>query len=239
LGALNCVSSKTARISTPIILVNFKTYLEATGEKSFELAKIAEEVARETGICIIVAPQTTDIRRIVGGVDIPVFAQHMDPVGAGAYTGHVTAEAIKEAGASGTLLNHSERRLRLSEIDSAIERAKATGLTSVVCANTAQVSAASSALKPNMVAIEPPELIGTGIAVSKAKPEIITNTVSFIRQIDREIIILCGAGITKGEDVSSALKLGTQGVLVASGVVKAKDRRSALLDLVRAALEKA
>ena len=40
-----------AKIKTPIVIVNFKTYAEGTGRKALELAKAAEEVSRETGIC--------------------------------------------------------------------------------------------------------------------------------------------------------------------------------------------
>jgi triosephosphate isomerase len=78
-------------------------------------------------------------------------------------------------------------------------------------------------LKPDMVAIEPPELIGTGIPVSKAQPDVVSGTVQLVREVNEKVILLCGAGISHGEDVSAALKLGTQGVLVASGIVKAKD----------------
>ena len=230
--------SRSSRIKTPLILVNFKTYLEGTGGNALRLAKTAERVSSETGISIAVAPQLTDIRMIADQVEIPVYAQHLDAIDAGAYTGHVLAEAVKEAGAVGTLINHSERRLKLSEIDEVVRRSRSAGLLSVVCTNTAAVSAASAALAPNMVAIEPPELIGTGIAVSKARPEIVTDTVSLIKKIAPKVIVLCGAGITIGEDVKAALKLGTEGVLLASGVVKAKDQRKALMDIATAAVEK-
>ena len=230
--------SRSSRIKTPLIVVNFKTYLEGTGGNALRLAKIAERVSSETGISIAVAPQLTDIRMIADQVEIPVYAQHLDAIDAGAYTGHVLAEAVKEAGAVGTLINHSERRLKLSEIDEVVRRSRSAGLLSVVCTNTAAVSAASAALAPNMVAIEPPELIGTGIAVSKARPEIVTDTVSLIKKIAPKVIVLCGAGITIGEDVKAALKLGTEGVLLASGVVKAKDQRKALMDIATAAVEK-
>jgi len=105
------------------------------------------------------------------------------------------------------------------------------GLVSVVCTNTAQVSAAVAALEPDIIAIEPPELIGTGIPVSKVKPEIVADTVALIQRINRNIPVLCGAGITRGEDAAAATKLGTRGVLVSSGVVKTKDPSKALLDL--------
>lgn len=225
------MSSNLEEIKLPLILVNFKTYSEATGIKGLELARKAQEISLDTEVSIAVAPQYTDIKTIADEVEIPVFSQHIDPVAQGAYTGHITAEAVKDAGAVGTLLNHSERRLKLSEIDEALRKAKSVGLTTVVCANTPSVSAATAALNPEMVAIEPPELIGTGVAVSKAKPEVIKQTVSQVMGVNSKIAILCGAGITSGEDVSAALKLGMQGVLVASGVVKAKNQKVALLDL--------
>jgi len=226
------------RVETPLILVNFKTYLEGTGANALRMAKIAEKVSSETGVSIAVAPQAADIRMIAEQVEIPVYAQHVDAADAGAYTGHVLAEAVKEAGAAGTLINHSERRLKLSEIDDVVRKVRSIGLLSVVCTNTAAVSAASAALGPDMVAIEPPELIGTGIAVSKARPEIVTDTVSLIKKIAPGVIVLCGAGITIGEDVRAALRLGTEGVLLASGVVKAIDQRKALMDIASAAAER-
>jgi len=229
---------RSSKIETPLVLVNFKAYLEGTGVNALQLAKIAEGVSSETGVSVAVAPQLTDIRMIADQVEIPVYAQHVDAIDAGAYTGHILAEAVKEAGAAGTLINHSERRLKLSEIDDLVRKARSVGLLSVVCTNTAAVSAASAALGPDMVAIEPPELIGTGIAVSKARPEIVTDTVSLIKRIAPQVVVLCGAGITVGEDVKAALKLGTEGVLLASGVVKAKDQKKALMEIATAALEK-
>ena len=222
------------RIRTPFILVNFKTYSEATGRRALELAKKAEKVSLESEICIGVAPQFVDIPTIASEVEIPVFAQHIDPIKPGSFTGHILPEAVKEAGAVGTIINHSERRLRLADIDEAIKRSREVNLTSVVCTNNADVSASAAALKPDMIAVEPPELIGTGIPVSRAKPEVVTGTVELVKRINPDVIILCGAGITSGEDVAAALKLGTEGVLVASGIVKAKDPYKVMLEFVEA-----
>jgi triosephosphate isomerase len=47
--------------------------------------------------------------------------------------------------------------------------------------------------------------------------------------------VLCGAGITTGEDLRAALDLGSEGVLLASGIIKAKDQRQALEELVSGA----
>ena len=224
-----------AKIKTPIVIVNFKTYAEGTGRKALELAKAAEEVSRETGVCFSVAPQFVDIPIIVREVDIPVFAQHIDPIKPGSHTGHILPEAVKEAGADGTLINHSERRLRLADIDAAVTMARELDLITVVCTNNTPVSAAAAALKPDMIAVEPPELIGTGIPVSKAKPEVVTSTVEAVKKINPDVTVLCGAGITNGDDVAAALKLGTEGVLVASGIVKAKDPRKVMEEFAEAA----
>ncbi|MGB9854261.1 MAG: triose-phosphate isomerase [Candidatus Bathyarchaeales archaeon] len=221
-------------ISTPLIIVNFKTYWEATGKKAVELAKKAEKVSLETKVSIGVAPQFTDIAAVTSATEIPVFAQHIDSIEPGSYTGHVLADAVKEAGAIGTLINHSEKQLKLSDIDAAIRIAREKKLVSVVCANNQMVSVAAAALKPDIIAVEPPELIGTGIPVSKAKPEVVLNTVKLVKEVNPKVTVLCGAGISHGEDVTAALKLGTHGVLVASSIVKAKDQYRVLQEFAEA-----
>ncbi|MGD8565418.1 MAG: triose-phosphate isomerase, partial [Candidatus Bathyarchaeota archaeon] len=218
------------KIETPLIIVNFKTYLEATGQKAIELAKKAENVSYETGVTISLAPQITDISAIVKAVKNPVLAQHIDPINPGSHTGHILIDAVKQAGAIGSLINHSERQLRLSDIEFLIGMARKKNMISVVCANNPDISVAVASLRPDMIAIEPPELIGTGIPVSKAKPEVIEDTIKQVRRINKEVTILCGAGISHGDDVEASIKLGTDGVLVASAVVKANDPFNVLLE---------
>lgn len=226
-----------AKRPEPFLLINFKAYLESTGKRAIELARKLEAVSQDTGIKVGVAVQFSDIERVVAHVKIPVYAQHIDPVTHGAFTGHVLAETVAAAGATGTIVNHSERPLRLAEIERAVEHAREVGLTTVVCAGTAKLGAALSLSEPDMVAIEPPELIGSGRAVSKEKPEVITESVSRIRAVNSKVQILCGAGITTAEDVYAALKLGTEGVLVASGVVKAADPQKVLREFCEAVMK--
>ncbi len=223
-----------SKLQTPIIIVNFKTYAESMGRKAVELAKNAEKVSKETHTNIVVVPQFVDIVPVAEAVEIPVFAQHIDPIKPGNFTGHVLAESIREAGAVGTLINHSERQLKLADIGAAITLARENDLISCVCANNPVASAAAAVLKPDIVSVEPPELIGTGIAVSKAQPEVVTNTVKLVREVNVDVTILCGAGVSHGEDVAVALKLGTGGVLVASAIVKAKDPYSILREFADA-----
>ncbi len=217
----------------PKIIINFKTYIQGMGQQAVRLARLAESISNDYDVYIGIAPQFTDLHPVVQKVDIPVFAQHIDLYEPGSRTGHILPEAVAATGAVGTLLNHSERQLNLKEIEVAVERCRDTNLISIVCADTPEKTVQVAAFHPDMVAIEPPELIGTGIPVSQAQPEIVENTVSMVREHDSEIVILCGAGITTGDDVAAALALGTQGVLLASGVVKAKDSAQVLIDLVR------
>jgi len=210
-------------IERPLIILNFKCYHEAIGSNAVKLAKIAEKVAEDTGLTIIVAPTFVDLQRVVSEVSIPVFSQHVDPVNMGSFTGYIPPEAVKEVGAVGTLINHSERRLLLADVDASVSRAKEVGLHTCICTNNPSVSVAAASLEPTMIAVEPPELIGSGRSVSKTKPEVVTSTVKSIRKVNDKVTILCGAGITIGEDVRAAIKLGTEGVLLASAFTKAAD----------------
>ncbi|MEM2087653.1 MAG: triose-phosphate isomerase [Thermoproteota archaeon] len=224
-------------IQTPVIIVNYKTYLESIGVSCLNIAKAAELVYKDTGVQIVVAPPATEISSVSSSVEIPVFAQHADPVEPGAHTGSVTIEMVKEAGAEGLLINHSEKRLILADIETLINKARGSNLVSVLCTNTPTVTGAGAALGPDFLAIEPPELIGTGIPVSKAKPEVVLDSVNIVSKVNPQVKVICGAGITTGEDVYAALKLGTVGVLLASGVVKSKDPKKVLQEMAEACLK--
>ena len=217
---------------TPIVILNFKTYLESTGKNALKLALASEMVAEETGVNMVVAPQCPDIYSLSREVKIPVFAQHVDAVDAGGHTGSTLIECVKEAGAVGSLINHSEQRMKLADIETVVKKTAEKSMVSVLCTNNIETSAAAATLKPDFVAIEPPELIGSGIPVSKAEPEIVEGTVDIIHEINPEVGVLCGAGITTGDDMRAALDLGAVGVLLASGIIMAEDPKEALLNLV-------
>jgi triosephosphate isomerase len=216
----------------PAIVVNFKTYPEASGPAAVELAKLCDRISAEMHVNMIVAPPMLDLALVASTVRIPVYAQHIDSVPSGSTTGHVTVENAKSSGAKGTLVNHSEHRIKIAEIHDIIDRARSTGLSTIVCTNNLAVSKACAAMEPDFVAIEPPELIGGDVSVTTANPGIVADTVRAIRTISPEVSVLCGAGVKNGRDVAKALELGTDGVLLASGVVKSKDRRATLLDLI-------
>ena len=216
----------------PIVILNFKTYMESTGKNALKLAKACEKVAKETEINIAVAPQHMDIYQLSQEIDIPILSQHIDPITAGGHTGSVLLECAREAGASGTLINHSEKRMNLANIDQIVKRSAEKEMISVVCTNNIETSSAVASLGPDFVAVEPPELIGSGIPVSQAEPEVVEGTVAMVKKINPSVKVLCGAGISTGDDMKAALELGSEGVLLASGIILAKDPEKALLDLV-------
>ncbi len=212
----------------PTIIVNFKNYESATGQNAVELAKIHEKVAKETGACIAVAVNALDLKSVIDAVKIPVFAQHIDPVSYGSGTGKILPDLVKELGAYGTLLNHAEYPLEDMQLKKNIEMARAAGLFTVVCANTPEKAKEILAYGPDLLAVEPPELIGGDVSVSQANPEVIEKSVELVG----ENRLLVGAGIKNAEDVKIALQLGAVGVLLASGVTKAADPEAVLSDLI-------
>ncbi|MFA5332036.1 MAG: triose-phosphate isomerase [Methanoregula sp.] len=217
---------------SPLILVNLKTYKEGMGNRAHQIATAAQLVSRESGVIIGVAPGYIDLHPLCHHFEIPVYAQHVDGCEPGAHTGHITADAIKSAGAAGSLVNHSERRLTLADIESSVRALQARNMMAVICSNNEITSAAAAALAPEYVAIEPPELIGSGVSVSKANPDIIRRSVAAVHAINPKVKVLTGAGIQCGECVKIAVDLGTDGVLLASSVVKAPDPAAVLRDLV-------
>jgi triosephosphate isomerase len=209
------------------ILVNLKAY----PCDPVAVAAAVADVAAEYDAPIAVAPQAAQIEAVTE-TGAATWAQHVSPVEHGSHTGSTLAEAAADAGAAGTLINHSERRLTLASIDASLDAAERADLDTVVCANTPRQIAAVAALGPDAVAVEPPELIGTGTPVSQADPDVVRDAVDAAADVDPSVAVYCGAGISTGEDVVAARELGADGVLLASGVAKADDPRATLESLV-------
>ncbi|WP_408958600.1 triose-phosphate isomerase [Natrinema sp. 74] len=209
------------------VLVNLKTY----PCDPVAVAEAVRDVDETTDARLVVAPQASHLER-VAETGAETWAQHVGPIEHGSNTGQTLAETVAEAGADGTLINHSERRLKLADIDGAVRAADRADLETVVCANNPAQIGAAAALGPDAVAVEPPELIGTGTPVSQADPDIVEDAVTAAERVDSDVSVLCGAGISSGDDVVAAGDLGAEGVLLASGVAKADDPTAALEDLV-------
>ena len=209
------------------VLVNLKAY----PCDPVAVAEAAADVDDDTDAEIAIAPQAAHLPA-VAETGVETWAQHVSPVEHGSHTGSTLAEAAADAGATGTLLNHSENRLKLADVDGSLDAAERVGFDTCVCANNPDQIAAAAALGPDSVAVEPPELIGTGTPVSKADPDIVSDAVEAAAGVDESVDVYCGAGISTGEDLVAARELGADGVLLASGVAKADDPAAALEDLV-------
>ena len=218
-------------LKTPVIIVNFKLHPKASGKNAVNLARILDEEAKENNVEIAVAVNPLDFHPVKENVDIPVLLQHVDAVDFGSHTGRLNIDIAKEHGADGILINHSERRLTIADIDLLVQKARELDLTSIVCTNNPRVSGAIAYLNPDFIAMEPPELIGGDISVSKARPEAITATIDAVKSV-RNVPVLVGAGVKNGEDVRRAINLGARGILVASGVTKAQDPKKAIENLI-------
>jgi len=171
--------------------------------------------------------QSVDIFRL-SSQGFTVWSQHVDDINFGPNTGQILPQAVKEAGAKGTLLNHSEYKLPIEVINEIVKRCRALKLKVLVCSDSFEETKAIVASKPDLIAYEPPEFIGSRTeSVSSAKPGVIKD---FVKEI-KEIPVLVGAGVRSQKDVKIALKLGAKGILVATDVVLAKDPQKELLDL--------
>ena len=217
----------------PIIIVNLKTYEEGYGADGFELCKIMEEISLEHNVNLAAAVSAIDLIDYSDNLKIPIFAQHVDGINFGSNTGSILPEAVRYSGAVGTLVNHAERQMNWEDIESTIKRCKEVGLSTVLCTADVEATKRGATLNPDMVAVEPPELIGGDISVSTAKPEAISESVDAVNVINSEIPVLCGAGVKTQSDVSKAISLGSQGILLASGVVKSSKPREVLIDLIK------
>ena len=210
------------------LIINFKNYGEASAASTVKLAKAAQKVAERSKVEIIVAPPQPALALVARSVSVPVFCQHLDSEKDGSTTGYFVPEIAKSYGAVGSLINHSEHRIELKSIAVLVDRMRKLGMTSVVCARTPHEVMEMSVFGPDYVAIEPPELIGSGKAVSKENPAIISKS---IEAAGSRTKVICGAGITDKDDVRAAIKLGSRGILVASGVVKAESWAAKIAEL--------
>ncbi len=197
------------------IILNFKTYPEGTGKKAEELI---HDGNRSNPAKLIGCVQTADVFRLSMLAKFPLFVQHADAFEQGRNTGFTTVEAVKANGAQGVLINHSEHRLKFGLLKKTVERAKVQGLKTLVCTSSLSEGKKILSLNVDFLAYEDPKLIATGIPVT-SKPGFVKKFVGTLRPLAGNTQLICGAGISKKEDVEQAGELGYDGVLIASAFV--------------------
>jgi triosephosphate isomerase len=209
-----------------MIFLSLKTYKESTGAAAIKLLSCVKKVSEETGVTIIPAVQPTDIYRVKKELGIEVWAQHMDPIEPGKNMGWLSPYALKEAGASGLVINHSEHKMDNNHVKKIFEKSKEYGLKSVICGFDLEMVKTFDLWGPDYISYEREDMIGTGVSMITKEADNIKKLVSVLK---RPLVI--GAGISTGEDIKQAIKLGAVGAILASGFVLAKDPETKLREL--------
>jgi triosephosphate isomerase len=209
-----------------MLFLSLKTYKESTGGAAIKLLSCVKRVSQETGIEIIPAVQPTDIYRVKKELGIEVWAQHMDPIEPGKNMGWLSPYALKEAGATGLIINHSEHKMDDAHVKKILDKAKEYGLKSLICGFTPEMVIKFDSWEPNYISYEKEDLIGTGVPMFEQEAENIKKLVAVLK---RPLII--GAGISTSEDIRQAVALGAAGAILASRFVLAKDPEAKLREL--------
>ena len=215
------------------LILNLKTYPEATGDNAVRLAEIISRVETPTDLDIVICPQAADIFRIRENCpNLTIWAQHVDPVEAAKNTGWTSATSLILAGATGTLINHSEHKLEEADIQKVLEITRHYQMTSCLAVPDVETAQKFATLQPDMLAFEPPQLISTGTSLVDSDPAAAKQFVDTLQ--NSAIKLVLGAGIADARDIQTAKQLGYQGILLSSAFVKATDPQAFLQEMIEA-----
>jgi len=206
----------------PVIVINMKTYHQK--KWVIKIAKIIEKIDKD----VIIGVQPTDIYEISKKTKLQVYSQHVDYFYPGRNTGFILPESIKENGAVGTFLNHSEHRLNFETIKKTVARCKKLKLKTLVFSKDLNEAKKIEKLKPDYIVIEPPQLIAGKISVSEAKPDLIKKTSEFLKSK-----FLVGAGIHSRKDIERSVELGAVGVAFSSIITTSKNPEKKIRELLK------
>jgi triosephosphate isomerase len=236
----------------PLVAGNWKMNGLRASMAEFE-AVIAGAAPLAAKCDLLVCPPATLIAMFAwkaNGTKVSIGAQDCHPNASGAHTGDLSAEILKDAGASAVIVGHSERRADHGESDAQVrkkaEAARRAGLLAIVCVGETKVereakktleivsrqvegSVPDGATPMNLViAYEPVWAIGTGLT---PKPADMTEVHKLIRE---RLVRRFGAGAAATRilyggsvkpDNAAALLLAPEcdGALVGGASLKAKD----------------
>ena len=209
-----------------VLIVNLKSY-DLTRLRTLSVCRAAAQLDAP----VIIAPNPFFLSEAAHVCR--VFAQHVDDTEADRNTGFLPAAVAKRAGASGSIINHSEHRVPKATIKALIDRLRALKMTSVVCARDDREARLLAAYGPDYIAVEPPALIGGAVSVSTADPALIERSVRVVTSIDAKVKVLVGAGIRTADDIRAARSFGAHGVLLASEVAKSSRPKETMKRLLR------
>ena len=218
----------------PLVLINFKIYKEALGNKALEVAKKLDSIKKNGDKYeVAIAPSLLTLKEVAQQTKhLTVYSQHTDHIHFGAHTGRISADELKDIGVKGTILNHSERKVPLKYLGEIVQICKLKRLKIIICASTLSEIKKVALFNPHYIAYEPKELIGGDVSVTESHPDIIVKAAELVYQLSPKTKLLCGAGIHTKEDLGHALLLGADGVLIGHAVTKAKDPQKYLEEML-------
>src|SRR5712691_1788403 len=236
----------------PLIAGNWK--MNGLRRSSVELTRISER-SRALGarVDLLVCPPATLVASFAAlgkGSLVAIGAQDCHAAPAGAFTGDISAQMLKDAGASAVIVGHSERRTHHQETDAEV-CAKAlaawrAGLVAIVCVGETQVEReagrtiavvgeqlagslpdGANAAKL-VVAYEPVWAIGTGLTPT---PDDVAEVHGFIRErlvarfaTEGQATRILYGGSVKPSNASELLRVANvNGALVGGASLKAAD----------------
>jgi triosephosphate isomerase len=244
--------SKMANAPRPLVAGNWK--MNGLKASRGELERIIQG-ARETATAcdLMICPPATlldSFATIARGSPVAIGAQDCHAEASGPFTGDISAEMLKDAGASAVIVGHSERRTLHKESDADV-KAKATaaaraGLTAILCigetreereagATLARIERQLDGSLPDrfdertlVIAYEPVWAIGTGLTPT-AKD--VAEVHSFIRQrliagnsrAGETIRILYGGSVKPSNAAELMAVPDVDGALVGGASLKAGD----------------
>ena len=221
----------------PEIVINSKNYKQ--GKDVVKLAKqIDKSISKEKSNHIIICVNASDIYEVKKATkNLKIYSEHVDFHNVGRATGFILPEAVKADGASGTLLNHSEHKLKWRTIKKTVKRCKQTKLKIILCISNLKQLKKALKLKPEAIAFEVPELISTSKSITQSKPESVKMFACLVNKYNNKksenIKALCGAGISSDNDIKASVEFGCDGVLIASAVTKARNPGEKLKKLIK------
>lgn len=202
---------------------------------------------------VLVCPPATILRRakaVMKGGKIKVGGQDCHAAASGAHTGDISAEMLKDAGASMVIVGHSERRTNHKETDAMVQAKAAAahraGLIAIICigetlderkgGKTLEVLStqlkgsipAGSNSANTVIAYEPVWAIGTGRTplagdVDEMHSAIRTRLVARYGEDGRRILILYGGSVKPSNAAELFAVPEVGGALVGGASLKAAD----------------
>ena len=215
----------------PIFVMNPKN--EMHGNAVLELALIADRAAADFDVQVILTCSPCDLYRVQRATEhLFIFGQHIDPIATGPTTGKILPEALRAAGAVGTMINHPENQMIFSDVQKAIGRAHECDLDTLAFAQTLEQAVSLAWMGTDMVMVEEPQFIASNTILDSSYIKEVTDAAV---KVKKDILVLQGAGIKSGMDVQNVISQGVLGTGSSSGIFRSDNPQNMIIEMIEGA----